>query len=67
MVQRTSMTTTHAMIMATYEKAQSYVEWALGDDFIPLVIEMYGFLIFVLIHFWPLAHKPLLHVINNLL
>jgi hypothetical protein len=36
------MTTTHAMMMVTQEKTRSYDEKAQGDDFIPLVIEMYG-------------------------
>jgi hypothetical protein len=66
MVQRALMTTTHVMIMAIYKKAQSYVERALGDDFIPFAIKMYGFFIFVLIHFLPLMHRSLLCVINNL-
>ncbi len=30
------------MMMAAQEKTWSYAEWALGDDFIPLAIEMYG-------------------------
>jgi hypothetical protein len=36
------MMTTHAMMMVVQEKTQSYVERALGDDFIPLTIETYG-------------------------
>jgi hypothetical protein len=33
---------THAAMMATLEKTRSYIAQALGDDFIPLVIETYG-------------------------
>jgi len=42
MVQRTLMTTAHETTMTIWEKTQSYTEQTLGDDFIPLVIEMYG-------------------------
>jgi hypothetical protein len=42
MVQWTSTTTTHESMMAIKKKTQSYVEQTLGDDFTPLVIEMYG-------------------------
>jgi len=34
--------TTHASMMATQEKTWSYTKWATYDDFIPIVIEMYG-------------------------
>jgi len=30
------------MTMATQKKTRSYAEQALGDDFIPLAIKMYG-------------------------
>jgi hypothetical protein len=42
MVQWTLIMTTHVMMMTAHEKTWSYVERALGNDFIPLVIEMYG-------------------------
>jgi hypothetical protein len=35
------MTTTHVVIMVAHEKTRSYVKQALGDDFIPLPIEMH--------------------------
>jgi hypothetical protein len=38
------MMTTHVTTMATQEKTRSYAEQTLGDDFIPLDIEMYGYL-----------------------
>jgi len=41
MVQQTSTTIAHEVMMATKEKTWSYVEWAPCDDFTPLVIEMY--------------------------
>jgi hypothetical protein len=37
------MMTTHATTMAIQEKTRSYAEKTLGDDFIPLAIEMYGY------------------------
>ncbi len=40
MVQQTSTTTTHAMMMVAQEKTQSYVEWTLDNNFI-LAIETY--------------------------
>ncbi len=49
MVQWTSMMTTHVVMMATQEKAQSYVERAPSNDFIPFDIETYG-CPFILIH-----------------
>jgi len=42
MVRWTFTMTTHATTMAGHEKTRFYVELALGDDFIPLTIEMYG-------------------------
>jgi len=42
LVQCVSMTTTHATTIVIQNKAQSYIEWTLEDDFIPLVIETYG-------------------------
>jgi hypothetical protein len=36
------MTTTHASRVVTQDKAQSYMEQTLGDDFIPLAIETHG-------------------------
>jgi hypothetical protein len=42
MVQRTSMTTTHATTMVAQEKTRSYIEQTPNDDFIPLDIETYG-------------------------
>jgi hypothetical protein len=50
MVYRTSMTITHVAMMTIQEKTQSYVERALGDDFILVVIDHMGVFIFVLIH-----------------
>jgi hypothetical protein len=44
MVLWTSTTTTHATMMVAQKKIRSYVEWTPSDDFIPLLIEMYGFL-----------------------
>jgi hypothetical protein len=41
MVQRTSTIITHLAMMATKKKTRSYAKRALGDDFIPLVIETY--------------------------
>jgi hypothetical protein len=38
MVRRTFTMTTHATTMVAQEKTQFYIELALGDDFIPLVI-----------------------------
>jgi hypothetical protein len=44
MVERTSTTTTHAMMMVAQEKTWLYIEQAPSDDFIPLAIaiETYG-------------------------
>jgi hypothetical protein len=42
MVQRTSIMTTHVMMLVVQDKNTTYVKRALGDDFIPLAIEMYG-------------------------
>jgi len=68
MMQWTLMTTTQIMMMAVREKTWWYAKWTLGDDFIPFVIETYiDVFILVLIHFWPFMHKPLLHIINDLL
>ncbi len=39
LVQRVSMTTLHATIVATKYKARSYSKWTPGDDFIPFAIE----------------------------
>jgi hypothetical protein len=39
MVQKTLMMITHVVMMAIREKPRSYNERALGDDFIPLIIE----------------------------
>jgi hypothetical protein len=41
LVQHVLMSTSHAMIVAAQNKAQSYTKWMLGDDFIPLTIEAY--------------------------
>ncbi len=43
-VEKASMTTTHAMMMVVQEKTWFYVEQAPSDDFIPLaiIIETYG-------------------------
>jgi hypothetical protein len=46
MVQQTSMTITHAMVMVVLEKSRTYAKRTLGDDFIPFAIEMYGCLHF---------------------
>jgi hypothetical protein len=46
----------HVMMMATQEKKRSYIERALGDDFIPLVIEMYGCFHSRFDSFFPLVH-----------
>ncbi len=42
MVQRTSTTTTHEMVMAVQKNTQSYAMRTPSDDFTPLVIEIYG-------------------------
>jgi hypothetical protein len=42
MVQWTSTTTTHVVMMATLKQTRSYNEWTLGDDFIPLTIKTCG-------------------------
>jgi hypothetical protein len=42
MVPRASIMPTHVVMMPAHEKTRSYVERALGDDFIPLAIDMYG-------------------------
>jgi hypothetical protein len=42
LVQWASTTTTHATIIIAQDKAQSYIEWAPRNDFIPLAIETYG-------------------------
>ncbi len=44
MVQPTLTTTIHTTMMGIQEKTWSYIEWALGDDFIFLAIETYHFL-----------------------
>ncbi len=49
MVQQ-ALTTSHVVMMATQKKTQSYIEWALGDDFIPLALMHMGVFILVLIH-----------------
>jgi len=68
MVQWTLTTTTHVVMMATQEKTWSYIERALGNDFIPFVIKTYRCCHFHFdSFFWLLVHKPLSHVINGLL
>jgi hypothetical protein len=42
MVQQTLMTIIHVVMMFAQKNTRSYVEWTLGDDFIPLIIETYG-------------------------
>jgi hypothetical protein len=42
LVYRVSTTTTHVATVAAQDKAQSCIEQALGDDFIPLAIETYS-------------------------
>jgi hypothetical protein len=42
MVQQTLTTTIHVVMMVAQENTRSYVERALGNDFIPLSIETYG-------------------------
>jgi hypothetical protein len=49
MVQQTSIIS-HAMMMAAQKKTRSYVEQALGNDFIPLALRHMGVFILVLIH-----------------
>ncbi len=61
MVPQASMMTTHVVMMPTQEKTRSYVERALGNDFIPLAINMYG-----CFHFLLLVHISLARVINSL-
>jgi hypothetical protein len=46
----------HVTMMAIQEKTRSYIEQAPGDDFIPLVIEMYGCFHFCFDSFFPLVH-----------
>jgi hypothetical protein len=41
-VQWTSTMIAHATMMVIKEKTQCYVEWALGNDFIPFAIGTYG-------------------------
>jgi len=41
LVQCTSTTTTHVATIAIQNKAQSYIERKLGDDFIPLAIDIW--------------------------
>jgi len=41
MVQQAS-TTSHVVMMATQKKTQSYIEWTLGNDFIPLALMHMG-------------------------
>jgi hypothetical protein len=41
LVQCALTTLAHATIVAVQNKARSYTEWTLGDDFIPLTIETY--------------------------
>jgi hypothetical protein len=65
-VQWTSTMITHVAMMAVQKKTRSYVERTQGDDFIPFAIEIHGCFL-VLIHFWPLVHIPLSHIINDLL
>jgi hypothetical protein len=55
MVHQALTVTTYTMMMVAQEKTKSYIERALGNDFIPFAIEMYVF-IFILIHFLPLMH-----------
>jgi hypothetical protein len=59
--------TTRATMMVAQEKARSYVEQALGNDFIPLLLRHMDVFILILIHFLPLVHRPLSHVINDVL
>jgi hypothetical protein len=35
--------TKHVITIVIQNNAQSYTKWALGDDFIPLAIEPYGY------------------------
>jgi len=42
MVEWTSMTITHVMMITTQEKTQSYTEQTPRNDFIPLAIQMYA-------------------------
>ncbi len=58
------MTITHVAMMTIQEKTQSYVERALGDDFILVVIDHMGVFIFVLIHLWLLVHKLLTCIVS---
>jgi hypothetical protein len=50
MVQQTSTTIAHAVMIAIQEKTRSYVEQAPSDDFILVIIDHMGVFIFVLIH-----------------
>jgi len=43
LVQYVSTMTTHVITIVAQDKARSYIEQALGDDFIPLAIEAYGY------------------------
>ncbi len=42
MVHQALTVTTYTMMMVAQEKTKSYIEQALGNDFIPFAIEMYG-------------------------
>jgi hypothetical protein len=42
LVQHVSTMTMHAVIVTLQNKAQSYIEQVLGDDFIPLAIKTYS-------------------------
>ncbi len=42
LVQCALTTTTHATTIVPQNKAPSYIEWTLKDDFIPLAIKTYG-------------------------